>query len=106
MIEPVTPRTPVCHDANRISFKNTDIHSLSSYMYLVVGYRDHPSSTFKEMNLLGLYCSYQTAQQRVFQITGKQSNNFCRGNYYCCWINKISIGDFSKTPNAGANDNF
>ena len=106
MIRPTTPPTPVYHDASRKFYTNANIHSLGSYMYLVVGYRDHPSSTYKEMNLFGLYYSPQSAQQRIFQMTGKQSNNFCRGNYYCCWINKISIGDFSKTPNAGANDNF
>ena len=106
MISPATPSTPVCHDAFRKSFTNTDNSNLGSYMYLVVGYRDHPSSTYKEMNLFGLYYSPQSAQQRIFKITGSHSNNFCRGNYYCCWINKISIGDFSKMPNAGANDIF
>lgn len=106
MISPATPSTPVCHDAFRKSFTNTSNNNLDPYMYLVVGYRDHPSSTYKEINLFGLYYSPQSAQQRIFQITGSQSNNLCRGNHHCCWINKINIGDFSKTPNAGANDYF
>lgn len=104
MISPATPPTPVCHDASRKSFTNTDNNYLG--LYLVVGYRDHPSSTYKQMNLLGLYDSLQSAQQRIFQITGRHSNNICRGNHYCCWINNIHIGDFSKMPNAGANDVF
>ncbi len=106
MIRSVTPPPPVCHDVSRESFTKTDINYSGSHMYLVVGYRDHPSSTYKEINLFGLYHSSQSAQQRIFQITGIQSNNLCRGNYYCCWINKIIIGDFLKTPNAGANDYF
>ena len=101
------PTTSV-HDS--ASCKKNTVNNISKIigedMYLVVGYRDHYSSTYKQMSLFGLYNSSWAAKQRIFQITGKQSENLCRGNYYCCWINKINMGEFSKTPNAGAYDTY
>jgi hypothetical protein len=99
--------TPV-HDS--VPCKKNTLNSKSKIigedMYLVVGYRDHYSSTCKEMQLFGLYNSSWAAKQRILQITGRQSENLCRGNYFCCWINKINMGEFYKTPNAGAYDSY
>ena len=75
-------------------------------MYLVVGYRDHLSSTYRETKLFGLYGDVHSARKRINEITGVVSNNLGRGNHYCCWINKVTTGSFKKTVNAGALDIF
>ena len=85
---------------------NSIIRITGEDMYLVVGYRDHYPSTYKEVQLFGLYNSSWAAKQRIFQITGKQSENLCRGNHFCCWINKINMGEFFKTSNAGSHDTY
>ena len=95
------------HD-NFFSPKNKDSFEehVRREMYLVVGYRDHISSTYNSIVLLGLYYNIKDARERIQQLTGRQSQNLCRGNNYCCWINKVCVGDFFKTPTAGANDDF
>ena len=93
-------------DSSKKNTSNLNTHCIGEDMYLVVGYRDHYSSTSNEMRLYGLYNSLCAAKQRISQLTGKETDNLCRGNYYCCWINKINMGEIYKTPNAGAYDIF
>jgi hypothetical protein len=93
-------------DSSKKNTSNLNTSCIGKDMYLVVGYRDHYSSTSKEMYLYGLYNSSWAAKQRILKLTGKETDNLCRGNNYCCWINKINMGEIYKTPNAGAYDIF
>ncbi len=74
-------------------------------LFLVVGYRDHYSSTYKQLNIYGAYTSLKEAANRIETFTRSKymkEVNITRGSCYCLWINKIQFGDLNIQPNAGA----
>ena len=74
----------------------------SNNAFLVVGYRNSSSSTYKELKLYGLYTSTESAMQRITNLTGNYNEKFTEGRGYVVWINAVRFGDFERLPNAGA----
>ena len=86
---------------SRPDLHDSDLHVL----YMVVGYHDIPSSTYKETRIFGTYTSLLEANRRVMEVTGDESmTNFRSGKNFSCWINKVPFGDCNRLPNAGAYD--
>ena len=74
-------------------------------LFLVVGYRDHCSITYKQLNIYGAYTSLKEAANRIEAITRSKYTkevNITHGSHYCLWVNKIQFGDLNIQPNSGA----